>query len=57
MNKQVILTKMFKIQQKYNNNVNLFQKDKDFINLASLIKNTKMRKIHLQKIKIIENKD
>lgn len=50
MLKSEIMDRMFEIQKEYNNDVESFQKDEEFIRLNSLLGGTRINKIHLQKI-------
>jgi len=53
---QTIINKMAKIQEKYDNNEELFHKDLDWLKLWDAIKNYKPKKeyISLQTIKFID---
>jgi len=48
--KNEIMEKMLKIQEKYNNEPKLFQKDKQFIKLSNLLGIVRKEKISLNKI-------
>ena len=53
--KSEIMDKMVKIQEKYKNDSNKFQKDPEFIKLAQLLGRTRRKPIHLQIVKEIKN--
>ncbi len=57
MNHKEIMDRMLEIQNKYNNNSDLFQQDKEFIELAGKLKYTKRKRVSINKIIIEENKN